>query len=50
MAHILIIDDEAGIRDALAMVFEYEQHPVTTTESGIEGLRIASGVTPSGFR
>jgi len=43
MAHILIIDDEAGIRDTLAMVFEYEKHTVTTAESGIEGLRIASG-------
>ncbi|HET6402574.1 MAG TPA: sigma-54 dependent transcriptional regulator [Candidatus Kapabacteria bacterium] len=43
MAHILIIDDEAGIRDTLAMIFEYEKHQVTTAESGIEGLRIASG-------
>jgi DNA-binding NtrC family response regulator len=42
MAHILIIDDEAGIRDTLAMIFEYEQHQVTTAESGIEGLRIAN--------
>lgn len=43
MAHILIIDDEAGIRDTLAMIFEYEKHTVTTAESGIEGLRIAAG-------
>jgi two-component system, NtrC family, nitrogen regulation response regulator NtrX len=41
MAHILIIDDEAGIRDTLAMIFEYEHHQVTTAESGIEGLKIA---------
>ena len=41
MAHILIIDDEAGIRDTLAMIFEYEQHSVTTAESGMEGLRLA---------
>ncbi len=41
MAHILIIDDEAGIRDTLAMIFEYEQHKVTTAESGFEGLKIA---------
>ena len=41
MAHILIIDDEAGIRDTLAMIFEYEQHQVTTAESGIEGLKLA---------
>ncbi len=41
MAHILIIDDEAGIRDTLAMIFEYEKHLVTTAESGIEGLKLA---------
>ena len=41
MAHILIVDDEAGIRDTLAMIFEYEHHQVTTAESGIEGLKIA---------
>jgi two-component system nitrogen regulation response regulator NtrX len=41
MAHILIIDDEAGIRDTLAMIFEYEGHTVTTAESGIEGLKLA---------
>ncbi len=41
MAHILIVDDEAGIRDTLAMIFEYEQHQVTTAESGIEGLKLA---------
>jgi two-component system, NtrC family, nitrogen regulation response regulator NtrX len=42
VAHILIIDDEAGIRDTLAMIFEYEGHTVTTAESGIEGLKIAN--------
>ncbi|MDP4199708.1 MAG: sigma-54 dependent transcriptional regulator [Bacteroidota bacterium] len=41
MAHILIIDDEAGIRDTLAMIFEYEHHQVSTAESGIEGLKFA---------
>ncbi len=41
MAHILIIDDEAGIRDTLAMIFEYEHHLVSTAESGIEGLKLA---------
>ncbi len=40
MAHILIMDDEAGIRDTLAMIFEYENHRVTTAESGVEGLKI----------
>ncbi len=41
MSHILIIDDEPGIRDTLAMIFEYENHTVTTAESGIEGVRVA---------
>ncbi|HYM20428.1 MAG TPA: sigma-54 dependent transcriptional regulator [Candidatus Kapabacteria bacterium] len=40
MAHILIIDDEAGIRDTLAWIFEYEKHSVQTAESGSEGLKI----------
>jgi two-component system nitrogen regulation response regulator NtrX len=44
MAHILIVDDESGIRDTLAMIFEYEQHQVTTAESGIEALRIVNHV------
>ena len=44
MSQILIIDDEAGIRDTLAMIFEYEKHTVTTAESGTEGVKfIAEG-------
>ncbi|SRR5579883_462564 len=47
MAHILIIDDEAGIRDTLAMIFEYEGHQVSTADSGFEGLKLAqSSETP----
>lgn len=46
MAHILIVDDEAGIRDTLAMIFEYEQHRVTTAESGLEALKIAEQSDP----
>jgi two-component system, NtrC family, nitrogen regulation response regulator NtrX len=46
MSHILIIDDEAGIRDTLAMIFEYENHQVTTAESGVEGLKIAETGEP----
>ncbi|MEP7234834.1 MAG: sigma-54 dependent transcriptional regulator [Ignavibacteriota bacterium] len=42
MSHILIIDDEAGIRDTLAMIFEYEKHTVTTAESGTEGVKLIS--------
>lgn len=46
MAHILIVDDEAGIRDTLAMIFEYEQHRVTTAESGLEALKILETSEP----
>jgi DNA-binding NtrC family response regulator len=46
MAHILIIDDEQGIRDTLAMIFDYENHRVTTSESGIEGLKIVQSGEP----
>ena len=41
MAHILIIDDEQGIRDTIAMIFEHAEHTVTTAASGSEGLKIA---------
>lgn len=46
MAQILIIDDEAGIRDTLAMIFEYEKHTVTTAESGTEAVKFISEGTP----
>ena len=46
MSQILIIDDEAGIRDTLAMIFEYEKHTVTTAESGTEGVKLISEGTP----
>ena len=46
MSHILIIDDEAGIRDTLAMIFEYEKHSVITAESGTEGVKLISDGMP----
>ena len=46
MSHILIIDDEAGIRDTLAMIFEYEKHSVITAESGTEGVKLIGEGTP----
>jgi two-component system nitrogen regulation response regulator NtrX len=46
MSQILIIDDEAGIRDTLAMIFEYEKHTVTTAESGTEGVKLIAEGTP----
>ena len=38
MAKILIIDDEASIRDALKQVFEYEGHRVKRSMDGPNGL------------
>lgn len=38
MATILIVDDEAPIRDILRQIFEYEGHEVETASSGREGL------------
>ena len=46
MANILIIDDEPGIRDTLAWIFEYEKHVVLTAESGSEGVKIINNGTP----
>src|SRR5579871_3907771 len=46
MAHILIVDDEAGIRDTLAWIFEYEKHSVLTAESGSEAIKILNNAVP----
>ncbi|MBI5508938.1 MAG: sigma-54-dependent Fis family transcriptional regulator [Deltaproteobacteria bacterium] len=40
-AHILVVDDEAGIRTSLAKILEREAYSVTTTDSGEEALGIA---------
>jgi two-component system, NtrC family, nitrogen regulation response regulator NtrX len=38
MAHLLIVDDEASIRDALQQVFEYEGHEVLAAADGQKAL------------
>ena len=38
MAYILVVDDEASIRDALKQLFEYEGHKVALASDGIEAL------------
>ena len=38
MAHILIVDDEAGIRRALRDVLEFEKYSVDEAGDGLEGL------------
>jgi two-component system nitrogen regulation response regulator NtrX len=38
LAYILVVDDEASIRDALKQLFEYEGHEVALASDGIEAL------------
>ena len=38
--HVLVIDDEKGIRDALRQVLEYEDIEVQTAPSGSEALKL----------
>lgn len=46
MARLLVIDDESGIRSALAQVFEYEGHEVGEAADGHEGLELADSFRP----
>ena len=46
MARVLIVDDEKGIRDALAQVFEYEGQEVRVAEDGPDALIVANAFQP----
>lgn len=46
MARLLIVDDEKGIRDALAQVFEYEGQEVRVAEDGPDALLVANIFQP----
>ena len=46
MARLLVVDDESGIRGALAQVFEYEGHEVRTAEDGMDGIGLAKEFRP----
>ena len=46
MARLLIVDDEKGIRDALAQVFEYEGQEVRLAEDGPDALLVANTFQP----
>ncbi len=41
-AHILVTDDERGIRNTLKEILEFEDYEVTTAESGSEALELIS--------
>jgi len=43
---ILVIDDEAAIRDTMRMILEYEGHEVLVAGSGQEGLQVALAESP----
>ncbi len=43
---ILVIDDEAAIRDTMRMILEYDGHEVFTAGSGQEGLAVAGREAP----
>src|SRR4051812_11005708 len=45
-SRILVIDDEAGIRDSLKMTLEYEGYEVIGASSGQEGLALAERDAP----
>ena len=49
--HILVVDDDPGILDALRILFESEGYRVQTCEKGdyVESLRNASGTLPELF-
>jgi two-component system response regulator RegX3 len=39
MARMLVIDDEASLRDTLARMLQREGHEVLTAADGVEGFR-----------
>jgi len=39
MSRVLVIDDEASIRESLEMILSYEGHDVVSAEGGDEGIR-----------
>jgi two-component system, NtrC family, response regulator HydG len=38
--HILVVDDETGIRESLTLIFEREGHRVSSTDSGEQALEL----------
>jgi two-component system nitrogen regulation response regulator NtrX len=46
MARLLVVDDESGIRSALAQLFEYEGHEVREAEDGAGGIEAAGEFRP----
>ena len=49
-ASVLIVDDEASIRESLRMILEFEGYRVEEAATGIEALRIVRDRTPDAVR
>jgi two-component system nitrogen regulation response regulator NtrX len=45
-ARVLVVDDEAGIRDTMRMILEYDGHECLVAGSGQEALAVAERETP----
>jgi DNA-binding NtrC family response regulator len=45
--HILIVDDEADVRDVLAQALTVKGYRVSSAESGVEALRVAKSDPPN---
>lgn len=46
MAHILIIEDDAGLRERLVKVLRFEGHDAVTAADGREGIEVARRERP----
>lgn len=46
MSHILVVEDDADIRDYLSFRLELDGHRVTTATDGLEGLAAAQAEPP----
>jgi DNA-binding response OmpR family regulator len=44
--HLLVIEDEAGLRDGLKMNFEFEGYRVSAANDGVTGLELALSLRP----
>jgi len=45
--HLLIVEDDDGLREGLRVNFEYEGYRVTTADDGRNGLELALSTKPS---
>jgi len=46
MGHVLVIDDDEGVRDTFSLTLEACGHDVVTADGGVQGLQEARSRTP----